>query len=201
MKNSTQLSRKYNALRKARGFKQTFTPEQRERQREYAREYRKLNPSKPKTEEEKEARRLWQISYRARGKKGLTLEQKLELRAAKRLAAKQELEEIKLAKRAERLAAKKEKDNARRKPTKAQLGLVAKPRGRKSILPKPTRTPQKHKHIMRPMQKIKEKAKVLPTIHHDLSQKVKLHIPELRMDVYINPGQDIEAVRAKYLNR
>lgn len=195
------------------------TPQQRERERLYAAAYRATHPKLPKTPEQLEKRRLWQIEYRklkpvaklSPEQKEVKAERQRQNRLAKkrdreifvkaRIAKVQErkLERLRLI--AENKEARRIANNAKRKPTLAQLGIEAKPRGRKAFLPKPVRTPQKHKHIMRPMQKIKERAKVLQTIQHDLSKKVKLHIPELRMDVYINPGQDIEAVRQKYLKR
>lgn len=174
------------------------------------------------TYEQKQARKQKDKEYRQRKKNPLTDEQKQQLLIQKAEARKQKLREYSKRyreknpkpsleeRRIKRLEAKKAmkeqkkieqklRNNAKRKPTLAQLGIEPKPR--KSLTPKPVRIPKKHKHIMRPMQKIREQGKVLPTINHDLSTKVKLHIPELRLDVFINPGQDIEAVRQKYLKR
>ncbi len=45
------------------------------------------------------------------------------------------------------------------------------------------------------------KPKPYQTMDHDLSQKVAVNIPKLRMTVYVAPGADVEQIRAKYLNR
>jgi len=196
--------------------KQSITPEQRERQRLYAAEYRAKHKQLPKTPEQLEKRRLWQIEYRKRKPAPKPTPEQKERKAVKqreyRASIKEEKDLHKKAKQA-RLEAKKLermklsqekkelrrlKNNAKRRPTLAQRGIEAKKRGRKPI-PKPP--VQKHKHILRPLQKIKEQRNVIPTMQQDLSNKVPFIIPELKLTVFINPGQDTEAVRNKYLKK
>lgn len=192
-----------------------------EEKRLYAAEYRAKNPPLPKTPEQLEKRRLWQIEYRktkpapkpTKAQKERRAQRQLEYRAYLKIRTKEQKELASKAKQArldakrelsQRLRAEKKEarrivNNAKRKPTKAQLGIEVKPRGRKqSIFAKP---PTKVKAKLKPMKVSTPKSvgRIFPTLNQDLSTKIKLHIPELRMDVYIRPDQDIDLVRKKYL--
>jgi len=199
------------------------TPEQKQHARQYAAAYRKKNPTLPKTPEQMEKRRLWQIEYRKNKPiPKLTQEQK-EVKAERqkanrlklkedrlvfvkaRIAKQQGKAEERIRLRQEKAIARKEakriKDAERYKVKRMQMGLTQPlKRGRKTI-PKPSPVRPKHKQPLRPLQKIRERERVLPTLSQDLSKLIKLHIPELRMDVFIRPDQDPEAVRQKYLSK
>lgn len=80
----------------------------------------------------------------------------------------------------------------------------AKKRGRKpkAQLPKPVKPAKLPPvRVLKPITVSTPKAvgKVLPTMKQDLSKKVKLLIPELRLTVYITKDQDPEQIRKKYL--
>lgn len=199
------------------------TPEQRQHARQYAAAYRKKNPTLPKTPEQMEKRRLWQIEYRkSKPIPKLTQEQKevkadrqksyraalkkdREMFVKARIAKQQGKAEERIRLREEKAKARKEerriKDAERYKAKRLQMGLTQPlKRGRKPI-DKPVVVRPKHKQPLRPLQKIREEAKVFATREQDLSNKIKLHIPELRMDVFIRKDQDPELIRQKFLSR
>lgn len=122
------------------------------------------------------------------------------------LKAKQERKDRMATEKAEAKAATKERYRLRLNERKRQKYAESKPSdwidGRK-LRVKKVKDKKSTVKSLKPKTLDTKKAigKVLPTRQQDLSNKIPFVIPELRLTVYINPGQDTEAVRNKYLKK
>lgn len=80
---------------------------------------------------------------------------------------------------------------------KKENGLILSKKKVKLIIAKPIKPIKVPRKL--PMDKIKQQVKGFKTLKQDLSKLIPLFIPELKLTVYVKPGQDIELIRKKYL--